>query len=416
VIGMLGGYPSDAADWPSGIPRPFSDVKVTAAEMATLFGQGFFGFSPQPGDATFSRNPQLASGVSGLGGPAFAPSGSEATTYFTTRWFSTRAPGSWRTPAVPLEDIPSLTPRGITDELSAADPAFPVAISSQYSARASLKQKVGSASLTTAGSYPMTWVLTDLATAQQLGIPVASLENSRGEFVAPTPASLDAAVSTMERREDGTVVPGTGPDAAGAYPLAFVEHLVVPAEPLLDADCAPRADSQKLLADWVSFVTGPGQESLQGHQPLTPDLKTIAAASASKVGTAPVTGDCKPAEPTPTTPTTPPLPAPPGEFGGFDGGSDFGLGGVPAGSSFGSSTIGAEALGPDAESVRSSDPEGAAEAAEGGGPSSPDVSALMAAQRLGGSSGAIALVGLAFLGAGAGTLSAGRSPRRRLDA
>jgi hypothetical protein len=413
VIGMLGGYPSEAADWPSGVPRPFSDVRVTAGEMAALFGQGFFGFSPQPGDATLSRNPQLASGVTGLGGPALAPSGSDATTYFATRWFSTRAAGSWRTPAVPLDDIPSLTPRGITDELSAADPAFPVAISSQYSARASLKQKVGAASLTNAGAYPMTWVLTDLATAQQLGIPVASLENSRGEFVAPTAASLVAATTTMDKSDDGTVVPGTAPDAAGAYPLAFVEHMVVPAEPLLDADCAPRTDSQKLLADWVSYVTGPGQASLLGLQPLTPELKTIATASAAKIGTAPVTGDCKPAEPKPTTPTTTPPATPPGFLGGFDGGSGFGSGGVPASSSFGSSSFGTEALGAEAETVRSSDPEGAEEAAEAGEPSAPDVPALMAAQRLGGSSGAIALVGLAFLGAGAGTLSAGRSPRRR---
>jgi hypothetical protein len=418
VIGMLGGYPSEAADWPSGVPRPFSDVKVTASEMAALFGQGFFGFSPQPGDATLGRNPQLASGVTGLGGPALAPSGSEATTYFTTRWFSTRAPGSWRTPSVPLDDIPSLTPRGVTDELSAADPAFPVAISSQYSARASLKQKVGAASLTNAGSYPMTWVLTDLATAVQLGIPVASLENSRGEFVAPTQASLAAAVSTMETKDDGTVVPGSGADAAGAYPLAFVEHIVAPAEPLLDAECAPRTDSQQLLASWVSFVTDDGQQSLKGLQPLTPELATVAASSAKKIGTGPVTGPCKPDETPPTTtPTTPVAPVPPAAPGGFDTGSGFDTGGIPASSSFGSTDLGgttSDALSAQGDPVQPSDPESAEDAAESGGePSLPAVPRLLASQRLGGSSGAIALVGLAFLGAGAGMLSAGRSPSRK---
>jgi hypothetical protein len=418
VVGMLGGYPSNAPDWPSGIPRPFSDVKVTSTEMATLFGQGFFGFSPQPGTPTINRNPQLAGGVTGLGGPALAPSGSEATTYFATRWFDTRSGSSWLTPSVPLDDIPSLTPRGVTDEMAAADPPFAVAISSQYSARSSLKQKVAAASLASAGNYPITWVLTDLATANQLGIPVASLENSRGEFVAPTAESLAAAVGSMETAEDGTVVPGTGPDAAGAYPLTFVEHIVAPAEPLLDTECAPRTDSQKLLANWVSFVTGPGQESLEGLQPLTPELATVAASSAKKIGTAPVTGPCKPEETPPTTtPTTPVAPVPPAAPGGFDTGSGFDTGGIPASSSFGSTDLGgttSDALGAQGDEVQPSDPESAEDAAESGGePSLPAVPRLLASQRLGGSSGAVALVGLAFLGAGAGMLSAGRSPRRK---
>ena len=41
-------------------------------------------------------------------------------------------------------------------------------------------------------------------------------------------------------------------DAAGAYPLTFVEHAVAPTEPLLDTACEPRAASQELLDDWLT--------------------------------------------------------------------------------------------------------------------------------------------------------------------
>lgn len=421
VIGMLGGYPSTDPAWPSGVPHPFTEAKLTPAELATLFGQGFFGFSPQPGDPVLARNPQLATGVTGLGGPAMAPSGSDATSYFATRWFTNRAADAWKTPVVPLDDIPGLTPRGTTSELAAADPAFPVAISSLYSARSSLKQKFAAASLTSAGTYPITWVLTDLATAEQLDIPVASLQNSRGEFVAPTAASLAAAVPTMTVAADGTVMPGTGDDAAGAYPLTFVEQVVAPTQPLLADDCTPRTDSQALLASWVRYLTGDGQQQLDGLTPLTPSLAEVATASAAKIGTAAVTGPCQPAPTTTTTTTTVPPATPSDAGGGLPVGGDFGSTDLPAGTDLGSSALGGSgALASDgstpaggAAPVRRSDARSASDAAEASGPSGPKLPTLLGAQPLHASAGLAALLGLAFLGAGAGTLGAGRRPSSR---
>lgn len=424
VIGMLGGYASDAADWPSGIPRPFSDVRLTADELARLFGQGVFGFNPQAGDPTLARNPQLAAAVSGLGGPAMAPSGSDATTFLATRWFDTRAGSSWVSPVVPLDDVPGLSPRQPEDELSGASPPFPVAISNQYSARATLKRSVASASLANPGNYPITWVLTDLATAEQLDIPVAALENSRGEFVTPTAASVAAAVPAMERRADGTVLPGTGADAPGAYPLAFVEHAVVPTEPLLADDCTPRTDSQAVLAAWLDYLTGAGQAQLVGLLPLDAELAAIATASKAEVGAAPSTAACGPATPPPTPPTTPaPLPGPVSDL---PGGSDFG--GVPSGSDLGGGaglpSTGTGSLGPVGEAAapsaaagnRDADPDGAEDAASdaaAGGPKLPELRGISA---LGGTSGVTALLGLALMGAGVGTLGTGRPVRPRKQA
>lgn len=424
VIGMLGGYSSEAPDWPRGLPRPFTDVRLTADELATLFGQGLFGFNPQPGDPTLVRNEQLAAAVTSLGGPAMAPSGSDATTFLTTRWFDTRAAASWVTPTVPLDGIPGGTDRGVEDELSAADPAFPVAISSQYSARATLKRSVAAASLPNAGSFPITWVLTDLATAEQLDIPVASLQNSRGEFVTPTPSSLAAAVPSMERRADGTVVPTGGADAAGAYPLAFVEHAVVPTQPLLTAECAARPASQELLGTWLDYVTGGGQSQLDGLVPLTPELATIAAASKAKVGTGKVTGPCAEEAPTPTPPPAPPGgEAPPALPGGadFGGGSGFGGSGFGSGSDLPSSSLGGSDLGvagadAPASDRRGADPEAAEEAADDAAAGGPTLPPVLGISSLGGTSGVAALVGLALMGAGVGTLGTGRPLRPRKQA
>lgn len=424
VIGMLGGYASDAADWPSGIPRTFSDVDLTADELAQLFGQGVFGFNPQAGDPTLSRNPQLAAAVSGLGGPAMAPSGSDATTFLATRWFDSRAASSWVSPVVPLDDVPGLSPRGPEDELSAASPPFPVAISSQYSARATLKRSVAAASLANPGNYPITWVLTDLATAEQLDIPVAALENSRGEFVAPTAASLAAAVPSMERRADGTVLPGTGPDAAGAYPLAFVEHAVVPTEPLVTDDCTPRTDAQAVLAGWLDYLTGAGQAQLVGLLPLGDDLTTIATASKARVGQTPSTRTCGTVDPPATPPTTPaplpdPVPSLPGgsDVGGVPGGADLGLGsGLPSGGTGTPAPLGDVAAPVAAATSREADPDAAEEAAEGSVSGGPKLPKLVGISALGGTSGVTALLGLALMGAGVGTLGTGRPLRPRKQA
>ncbi len=425
VIGVLGGYYSESPDWPSGVPRPFSDVRVTPAEMAALFGQGFFGFSPQPDDATLGRNPQLASGVT-FADPAMAPSGSEGTTFLATRWFDTVAGASWVTPRVPLDGIPALSPRGVEDELADADPAFPIAIANLYSARSNLKRSVASASLLSAGSYPVTFVLTDLATAEQLDIPVAALQNSRGEYVTPTRASLAAAVPSMERQADGTVLPTTGADAAGAYPLAFVEHVVAPTEPLLTAECTARADSQALLDGWLDYLTGAGQQALVGLQPLTPELAAIATTAKAKVGKTEVTRSCN-GSGAPTPPTTPPLPEavpplpPAGGFGGVPGGSGFGSGGsVPSTSFDGAASLGGGAAGggdPDAgPGAREAEPGASEDAADEAVASGPKLPPLLGISSLGGSSGVAALLGLALLGAGAGSLGTGRPVRARKDA
>lgn len=431
VIGLLGGYGTRDADWPDGVPRPFTDVKVTVAEMATLFGKGPFLFEAFNYDTVAARNPQLAAVGSltnfGRINP-LAPAGSEAVSWLATSAFDTIAGDQWRTPPLDIEGNPPDVPRGVHPSFALADPPFVSALFELYSAQSILKKAVAENEFKPYNYGPI-WVLTDLATASQLGIPTVALQNAAGEFVAPTAESLRAALPDMAPQADGTMLPDPTTDTPGAYPLTFVEHAVVPAEPLLDADCEPRTDAQELLADWLTYITGPGQAVLPaGMVGLTPELLEAAAEARAEVGEAAPTGDCAPAEPegpTPTTTTTPPLPgavptprdgaglppgSPPAGVAGFDP-----IDSASGSGSSGSSGSGSGAsIGPDAAD-EGSDGDSTDELA--GGPTGDvDIPEPDGSAPTGGLAGTGALLGLAVLGGIGGMVSSGqpvRIPGRR---
>jgi len=116
------------------------------------------------------------------------------------------------------------------------------------------------------------------------------------------------------------------------YPLTYVEYAMVPAEPLVDATCTARPDSQAALAAWLDYLVSPeGQSELSpGMVALTPELQTQAAAAIAQVGAAPLT--CTPPPPPPgTSPTT--FPA-----GGYDTSGYGGSSGYASNASYGSSS------------------------------------------------------------------------------
>jgi hypothetical protein len=112
---------------------------------------------------------------------------------------------------------------------------------------------------------------------------------------------MAAAVPSMLVDADGRRQPDPAGAAAGAYPLTMVEYAMTPAEPLVDAACAARPGAQALLASWLQYLIGPGQQALPaGFTPLTPDLQAEAGATIPRVGASPSTA---------CGPTTPPGPA-----------------------------------------------------------------------------------------------------------
>lgn len=411
VFAMVGGYLDlQASDWPANLRRPFDDIGLTVDELAVRYGQGpqEFRRSPQLG-AVIERNPWFDAGalgaIEGFTGPVTGPAQSDVASYLATRWFDTRAASHWRDSTI----IGDGDARGVDDELATATPPFEVGAVEMYSARATLKKLVSSDLEQNQNRTSVKWVLMDLATAEQLGVPVAKLRNSRGEFVAPTTESLAAALETMERRPDGSVVSDGSEDAPGAYPLAFVEHVVVSAE---RDDCG--GPKRRAVVDWVDYLTGPGQEQLVGVRPLTGDLEVAAASAKTALAEA-----CEPkgGGETPSGTTTPPAtPDTPGGVGSPPGGAVPDAG-AALGDVGGSGVGGGASVPGGGDAPTADDPDSETDADSAGGPgdegddgdaAAVDLPPLAGRPGSRAGAGVAALVGLACMGAGAGSLGVSR--------
>jgi len=152
------------------------------------------------------------------------------------------------------------------------------------------------------------WALTDAASAASIwgGLTDAALQTpdsvgkptSDQQYVGPTAAAMDAAVSEMIPQPDGTLLPNPDPtrtlSGVEPYPLTYVEYALAPAQPLLNTDCSPRTGSEQLLVQWLDYLTSSaGQAELPaGMASLTPALQAQAQAAIAKVGKSAVTGAC----------------------------------------------------------------------------------------------------------------------------
>lgn len=297
---------------PQGQKAPFQDIKLTLDEVAKLMAGGFEGIR---GDlaAVEQRNPSLREffdSTSAFGDqPGAYPEG-ESTSWFMTNHLAELRPDSFQVPNAPGRfGSDAGRPRGAETNLALADPSYLNAVSLVLGRPAARKIMSVAASPSSSGGV---WFFTDLATAQALGLTVVQIENANGDFVAPTPESMAAAVPTMTVDEHGVRLPdprATGEPGAtvAPYPLTFVEYGIAPTEPLADAAtnvCRPT--SQDLLGTWLMYVTTGGQAVLpSGLEPLPPALAAEATAAIAEVGATPSATPCT-AEPTPptTTPTT----------------------------------------------------------------------------------------------------------------
>jgi ABC-type phosphate transport system substrate-binding protein len=350
VLAAAGGsFPTGDPEWPEGLKRPYTEVRLTRDEVATLLGKSQFDLQVQHGPAVLERNPELGK-VYNTSTNASAPlalSSTSALSLYMTTYLDTLAPDAWKANAAFGN-----ADRGIDANLgTAAVPFGTSGVLNLLSDTSLLERSVYRFEQGFSALEPgPQWVLTDLATARELGLTPVSIQNAAGEYVRPTPESLAAAVPTMKAQEDGTLAPDVTTTAAGAYPLTVVEYALSPREKLVDPACAPRSASQTLLKDWLTFITGPGQESLAGNGfvPLPGDLAGAAQQSIAQVGSQPTT--CTPTDPTvppgdnpPTSPTTPGGTTPTTAFGAVppaDGGAGGGTGGSGAADGAGEDGVG----------------------------------------------------------------------------
>jgi phosphate transport system substrate-binding protein len=148
--------------------------------------------------------------------------------------------------------------------------------------------------------------------AKRLGLPMASLENKDGQFVAPSPEAAVAALrGSAGLGLEKLAASVLDPVGAEAYPIVTYSWLML--------HRSYPAEQGRAMRAFVDFALGEGQEmsSALGYIALPPTLANLGKAAAANIlpgeaaATAPTTSAAsdKPATPA-TTPTSPAAPAP----------------------------------------------------------------------------------------------------------
>jgi hypothetical protein len=148
---------------------------------------------------------------------------------------------------------------------------------------------------------PMSW-----AEADYNGLLPAALQNPAGQFVLPSPASLDAAIAGATENDNGTITPNFDNTNPAAYPLPDVWYAVVPTGKLGEAN---GLQVHTLLDNILNISGGPQTADLPpGFAPLPASMYKQALADVEKdvVGPPPTPPTTVPSTtvPTTSTPTT----------------------------------------------------------------------------------------------------------------
>ena len=295
---------------PNGNKVPYSnDIMMTLDEVTAMVTGG----PQQMNDHLVpiaDRNPELAttgifnqySSIS-----VGAPSEAESTSWIFTNHLGLLRPDGWKVPESGAFGPEAGLSRGADASLALASPSYQ-GVLNLYSGRTILDKTIKTQGRDTYGGI---YSIVDRATALALNMSPIRIENANGEFVAPTVETMAAAVPLMERTADGRLMPVPGMTSASGvqpYPMTFVVYAIAPKAALVDRSCVARVSSQKLLTDWLTYLTTDGQGSLgQGLEPLPAELQAEAAAAIAQVGTG-APGCTPPAAvtaPGPTTPTAP---------------------------------------------------------------------------------------------------------------
>ncbi len=173
-------------------------------------------------------------------------------------WTPGTPPSDWPfKTCAPTSQFPTLSPGALQQYEPADTPALQAKAIRAYGAGANLA--VGA----------MDW-----SEATFGGLNVASLQNASGNFVAPSPSSVQAAMTDAVENADGVFTLDYGDASnAGAYPMPMVSYAVVPTDPLPAAQAKTLTD---FLTNLVAFSSGKDGPLPGGYVPLTSSLVTQA--------------------------------------------------------------------------------------------------------------------------------------------
>ena len=136
-------------------------------------------------------------------------------------------------------------------------------------------QNTGVASIIKSTSGAIGYV--DYSTAKASGLSYASVKNSAGNFVAPSPTSASASAAGVNVKPDLTFAAAWG-SGAQAYPITYQSWVLVYAT-------QPNASDAAMLQAYLTYLLGDGQQLLSnlGYAPLPSNIDTMAKAQISKI-------------------------------------------------------------------------------------------------------------------------------------
>jgi phosphate transport system substrate-binding protein len=97
-----------------------------------------------------------------------------------------------------------------------------------------------------------------LSYAKENGVPVASIQNQAGQFVAPSPESTAAAISASSdalAKDVRTPIVDPPASAKDAYPISGLSFILVRK--------APDSDDQRAVRDFIAYAISNGQASAE---------------------------------------------------------------------------------------------------------------------------------------------------------
>src|ERR1700733_2770417 len=117
----------------------------------------------------------------------------------------------------------------------------------------------------------------DYATAKASGLSFASVKNSSGAYIAPSPSSASAAADGATVASNLTFAAAWA-SGAGSYPITYQSWVLVYAT-------QPTANDAALLKAYLGYLLGPGQQLLGnlGYAPLPSGLDQKAVAQLSQI-------------------------------------------------------------------------------------------------------------------------------------
>jgi phosphate transport system substrate-binding protein len=148
-------------------------------------------------------------------------------------------------------------------------PAWPVGVRSKGN------EGVTASIKTTPGSI----AYVEYGYAKNQNVPMASLENKAGQYVAPSTASGQAALKSAKMPEN-LVVWASDPEASDAYPIVTYTWMILYKQ-------YPDQHKRDALRDFIKFAATDGQQSAEqlGYIPLPSEVadKVVSATDNVKV-------------------------------------------------------------------------------------------------------------------------------------